>query len=319
MSLTLITPDDLAPIVARLEALEAIGFPPPVPPPPRPQWHIPLSDFNACDDGSESVTPAWEAWLAALQERGRPGAVSRGEFRFDTPPAAITRCVQLVGLSCSDSGSALLKNFGGANYETSLMAFAPGTDGWSVQGFFIKSLVGGGSHIRAWSDNTVIGSQTSFRLSNLTLTAADGACPEHHIHIDGSARSSSSLSKGARVNGMSNVVAFGALGSSIVLKSVAGFWWQGGGVYPAGSTTAYAGSLLVTGTPAVPSSGVRVDIQTCNQLILNYAQASRFTFCSIGAASGVSIQNCDAVQGITIEGPGAGSLAGSWANSQWVY
>jgi hypothetical protein len=276
---------------------------------------VSLADFGAVNDGSDTVTTAWNAMLVAAKTNGKHISVPKGIYRFDSRPDTIDFCAHWLGAGQSNTGAMLIKNYSDSVYGRGMIDLVPGSDGTRFGGFFIKNEVAGGTIIAAKASATA--TMTNLLIEDLNLSTTDNVLPDHYIYFDGSLKTTGAL--GCRVNALRNIVLFGATYASALFKGCNGLWWHGGGVYAAGSTTQYAGSVVVSGTSDVTSNGIRIDVQTCNQLILSHCSDVRATFNSIGAllvnGSPISIVNDATVTRCRIEGVLQGAAQSSWIDS----
>ncbi|MGY4222695.1 hypothetical protein ACVMIH_000056 [Bradyrhizobium sp. USDA 4503] len=275
---------------------------------------ISLSYFGAANDGSACVTAAWNAMTAAAKASGKNISVPKGTYRFDSRPEKLDFCAHWIGAGQSNTGAMLIKNYAEAVSDNGMIEFAPGADGTRFGGFFIKNQLGGGTLIaaKATADLTM----TNLVLEDLNLSTLDNICPDYMVRFDGSLKATGA--KGCRVNALRNVIMFGANYASAAFKGCDGLWWHGGGIYPAGSQSQYAGALAISGTACVPSAGIVIDIQTCNQIILTQCSGVNARFVSIGALGGVSISNDNTASYCCVSGLRSGSSQMNWANSSAV-
>lgn len=311
MSLEILTAEDLAPILNRLSTLESGQTSS-----PSNRTTISFADFCAVNDGSDDVSEAWAAMLAASREHGLPTIAPRGVYRFDHRPAQIDHCINFAGQGASNTGTMFVKNYAtepGAD-TLGLVDFRPGSDGSSFGNVFIKNETPGGCLITAKASPAL--TMTNLNLHDLNLSTSDTAALYHVILFDGSLKTTGA--KGCRVNSLRNVVVFGAQWASVVLKSCCGLWWHGGAIYAAGSNTPYSGGLVVSGTDEVPSYGVRIDIQTAARLSLERLSAARFDFVSLDPASGDAVENTTLVSNVRGRSLTSGAVQSNWLNSSWT-
>jgi hypothetical protein len=275
---------------------------------------VSLADFGAVNDGTASVTTEWNAMMATAKANGKHISVPKGIYRFDSRPDTIDFCAHWLGAGQSNTGAMLIKNYSDGVYGRGMIDFVPGADGTRFGGFFIKNEVAGGSIIAAKASSSA--TMTNLVLEDLNLSTTDNVLPDHYVYYDGTIKAADP--KGNRVNCLRNVIMFGAVYASALFKGCNGLWWHGGGIYAAGSSSQYAGSLVISGSDNVYSNGVRIDIQTCNQLILTKCNDVRATFNTIGALGGVSIANDGTVSRAHVHGQLTGSCQANWSSSSWA-
>jgi hypothetical protein len=253
---------------------------------------VSLADFGAVNDGSDTVTTAWNAMLVAAKTNGKHISVPKGIYRFDSRPDTIDFCAHWLGAGQSNTGAMLIKNYSDSVYGRGMIDLVPGSDGTRFGGFFIKNEVAGGTIIAAKASATA--TMTNLLIEDLNLSTTDNVLPDHYIYFDGSLKTTGAL--GCRVNALRNIVLFGATYASALFKGCNGLWWHGGGVYAAGSTTQYAGSVVVSG-----SSDVRATFNSIGALLVN--------------GSPISIVNDATVTRCRIEGVLQGAAQSSWIDS----
>lgn len=278
-----------------------------------PSWssRVSLAEFGAVNDGSASVTTAWNSALAAAKTRGLGLFVPAGTYRFDAKPNDIDFCCDIRGAGQSATGAKLVKNYTDGTTTRGMFEFKPPSDGSKLSGFYIKNEAAGGAIIAAKASSSA--TMTNLVLEDLNISLTDNVLPDYMIYFDGTAKTADP--KGDRVNCLRNVILFGANFASAVFRGCAGLWWHGGGIYPAGSTTSSAGALVVSGTSDVQSAGILIDIQTCEKLILTQCIGVRASFVTIGAIGGVSVENDVTASICRVFGHVSGSVQTNWTNS----
>lgn len=271
-------------------------------------------DFNIPDDGSADAAPGWQAMFAAAKEHGLPMFVPKGRFRFDSRIGDIDYAVQVRGLAASNTGAMLIKNYDETVSTRGCFEFRPGSDGSKFGGFYFKNERPGGTLISAkaqWNDT-----MTNLVMEDLNLSLADGMLPHYYIYYDGVGKYTAP--QGNRVNTFRNLVVFGAQYASVLLAGCNGVWWHGGGIYPAGSTTQYAGTVAISGNSNVRSNGILIDIQFCGGLVFSQTNVALVRSLGVGVMStGNSIEADSSVHGVKVVGYLSGAQAWNGATSSW--
>lgn len=274
--------------------------------------------FGAVGSGSVNARDGVNDWLAYQQATGAVGIVAgQKQYRLDSALSDITRPVNVQGSGMTSSG--FIRNHNGTG-NRGVFHFTPSADGTqnpngsSIRGIYCNMAAGtsGGGHITGVS--TALVALGSLTFEDLYLTTFGSDTNNTVIHFDGQLKSTGAV--GVRGLFFRNVYVFGANGYSMTLISVEGLWWYGGGFYAAGATNIASGGIQVTGTAAVPSTGIKIHAQTCSGLNLTRLSSARFSFESIGAIAGFAVAN-DGTCSTTLVESGflGGSVTGNWASS----
>lgn len=276
--------------------------------------HLSLADFNAANDGSADARTAFQTALLAARDRGLGLIVPKGTYRMDSRLDTIDYVTNIQGLGGSNTGAYLLKNYADGTPDRGLFSFRPGSDGSRLAGFYMKNVGTGGCLIEAKA--TSGSTMTNLTLENLNLSLDDATPPDHYIHFDGTGKTVDP--KGNRLNCLRNIMLFGSLGGAAIFRGCNGLWWHGGGVYPAGVSNAFSGTIAISGTSTVTSSGIRIDLQTCNGLIFSQTNGALIDIQGLGApTTGYSVDADATVSNVRIRHGGmSGSVNGNgWSNS----
>ena len=276
-----------------------------------------LSDFNACNDGSQCVADAWDAMVAAAQANGvNQLLVPKGEYRFDRKPSPITFTAEIAGdPGPAGTGSVFLRNFSDT-YERGLVELAPGAQGAVLRRFRIKALQGtsGGAAISVTSNEVT--ASTMVRFEDLYITADGYNAWDNSICVLGAKKTPPSAI-GMRLHFWQNVHCHGSRWG-VRLQSVVGFHWDGGGIYPGG--VGDSGQLTITGTDASPSGGVNIDIETASGLNLSHLNGGRISVVNLGNHQGKAIANDGYVQNVVVRRVAqSGTVDPNWVNSSVIY
>lgn len=289
---------------ARVSALEAGGVP--------SGGGIPnhfkcIYDYGAVGDGVADDTVAYNNFITALNNdpKKRTGYLASGLFRLSAQPVAPRYGVNLIGDSVSTC--ALIRDYNGVA-GVGLLDIRE--NGISARNFGIQSAPNrtGGSAISIVSSATY--SCSFVTIEDMYLTSQGNNTWDNTIWIDGTAKTTPAT--GARDLAFRNVNVFGANGYSVYARGAQGWTWYGGGIFPASGTNAASGGLLITGTTAVPSVQVRMDIVSVAGINLTQCNDVRIEASRIGALAGVSINNDSTAADCRVIGEVSGTVAANW-------
>jgi hypothetical protein len=273
--------------------------------------HVSLADFNAPNDGSANARTALQAALLAARDRGLGLIVPKGTYRIDSRLDTIDYVASVQGLGGSNTGAYLLKNYADGTPDRGMFSFRPGSDGSRLAGFYMKNVGTGGCLIEAKATSGA--TMTNLVFEDLNLSLDDATPPDHYIHLDGTAKTANP--KGCRLICMRNIMFFGSTLGGVIIRGVNGLWWHGGGGYPAGSSSIYSGSVAISGTSTVQSSGIVIELQTVNCWIITQTNGARLTSQSVGVPStGFSVEADSTVTNAKI----FGSLSGAVNSNGWI-
>ena len=141
------------------------------------------------------------------------------------------------------------------------------------------------------------------------------------VYISGADNTSGA--KGAREVSFASCLIFGAKGYSLLLESVVGFSFVGGGTYAAGGLDPHSGGVKIAGSKDVKSSGVLLIGDHFGYLNLRHALGVKVISAS-GLAGAqidgrqVAIDADDSVDRVQISAEPFGAILTSWTNSSIV-
>ncbi|QDB71026.1 tail fiber protein [Bordetella phage vB_BbrP_BB8] len=269
-----------------------------------------IEQFGAKRDGSD-CTAVFNAALAACKRLGVKKLVfSYGHYNFKSRPNAIDFGISLVG--CGVNATVLDRDYNESG-QNALLDFVAGSNGSSVKNLAVISLAGtsGGCAIRLLSsaDSAV----STVLLEDLWVTTKGTDTWNNGIVVDGSARVTPAT--GVRDTAFRNVHIFGASSYSLVLNHAVGFTYMGGGIYPAGGSTAQSGGIQIRGVDSTRASQyVLLNITGCGVLNMTNCKDVEAHIPVIAGA----IENASSASNIAIYGKASGTVAYNWTNGTYV-
>jgi hypothetical protein len=271
-----------------------------------------FADFEPEANGTDDDTPEFNAFLAAVEASPtRTGCINAGTYRIASQPNNIDEQVHLQGTGMSKT--VLLRDYNGT-FGNGLLNFTAGTNGSSVSRLAIMAAAGttGGSAIAVKSTATYPISFISFE--DLYLSTFGNNTWDSTFYIDGTAKTTAPA--GVRDVALRNVHIFGATNFSVNLRSVNGFAFHGGGVYPAGGSASSSGGIAIGGTATNQSHYISISLPTCGGLNLTNVNFGLIDCASIGNVGGVSINNDSSAAYFRTRGFLSGSALGNWRFSR---
>lgn len=281
--------------------------------------------WGAKGDNSTNATPALNAAQAYVAAQNAAPTTSgsstilrcpKGQYLFTTQPNDITTRIAIRGDNLTSTffyrgfsptgtdGLLNYKNGASASILSDLAIYAvSGTTGGSI-----VSLVASSS-----------GAPSAVNISNVWLSTFGTDTNVNTLYIDGTAKTSAPI--GVRDMKMSNVTIFGAQTTSVVLKGVVAFDWNGGGLFGAGGTGSGTGALEINGTASVQSTYVTVNMGSIGGY-LNVTQATSviINVGVIGATGGTSIFNSSTASHISVHCPNITGVVNTlWTSSNAGY
>ncbi|NIX76900.1 hypothetical protein [Microvirga terricola] len=271
-----------------------------------------FDDFGPDKTGVASVSTAWQNFMNALRAGPcKHGYIPQGIYRFSSQPADIDFPVVLEGDGLN--ATSFIRDYNGTSGK-GLLSFTAGSNGSTLRGIGVASEVGTSSGALISIKSTATSAVGSITLEDLYLTTRGSDTHETTLYVDGTAKATPAT--GCRVLSLRNVAVFGSSGYSVVLKGVQGLTWTGGGIYPAGGTGAASGGLQISGTSTVKSVNIRIAAEAVNYINLTQAQTCHLAFNSIGATSGVSLDNDGTASTTMLQASYIGGLVrNNWVNS----
>lgn len=268
------------------------------------------TDYGIVADGVTDNTTAFNSFMAACKAGQYKGELPKGVIVFLSKPNDIDFPWDLRGHGLNST--ILIRKYDEATPEKGLVNVV-GASGVTICDMAIESALGqtGGCMVSVTSTSSFASS--GITLENLWLSTFGSNTQVYTLYFDGSSKTSAPA--GVRDVSLKNVHVFGSTSYSVVLKSVIGFSWFGGGVYPAGGSTSLTGGFQISGITSVKSQFVNINIVTCGGLNLTNCLNVSLTSATIGAISGVSVNNDTTCSLTSIQGSLSGTLLTNWLNS----
>lgn len=269
------------------------------------------ANYGIKGDGTTDNTAAFNAFMAACKASSKKGELPLGVIRLASKPNDIDFAWDLGGKG--KLSTVLLRDYTQAGSTIGVLALIDGANGTRIHNLSVQSNTGtsGGVLISGiCSSSSAIGSVT---LENLYLTTTGTDTHVSVLNFDGSLRTASPI--GFRGLSLKNVDCFGAVGYSVILKSVIGCSWNGGGIYPAGGTGVASGGLQITGTASVKSQYVSINLETSGGVNLTQCLDMKLDITSIGTISGLSVANDNTCSFTQVIGHNSGTVTGNWVSS----
>lgn len=268
------------------------------------------SDYGVVADGTTDDTAAFNSFMAACKAGQLKGELPKGTVLLNSKPNNIDFPWDLGGKGIN--GTVIKRNYSQAG-STGCLNLVDNSSASKIHDMAIESAAGttGGSLISVVSSASF--AVSGVILENLWLSTMGSDTHTNTIIFDGSAKTSAP--NGVRDTSLQNVHVFGATGVSVLMTSVSGFSWFGGGIYPAGGTSTLSGGVQITGTSSNKSTYVTMDLPTTGGLNLTYTEVCKLSICSIGVISGVSINNDTSCRTTQVIGEPAGTVVGNWISS----
>lgn len=271
-----------------------------------------FADYYPEGDGVDDDSAEFDLFLDAVKASdSKTGCLDAGTFRFTTQADDIDSQVHLIGSGMGRT--IILRDYNGTSGK-GILAITEGANGTKIEGMSIIAKAGttGGAALSIKSTSSYA---TSFiTLENLNLSTFGSNSYDNTVIIDGTAKTSAPT--GVRDISFKNVHIFGANGFSLSLQSVNGFSYHGGGVYPAGGTNAASGGIAIGGTSTNKSNYMTISLPACNGLNLTNSSYGLIDCTTIGAISGVSINNDTSAAYYRTRGTPTGSVLGNWQFSR---
>jgi len=227
---------------------------------------ISMKEFGALPDlTSVDVTPSFNCALQYAKANGlRAIYFPRGSYFFNTPPQSIDFPITIIGDGKGITG--LIRNYAASSASNGLLTFLSGSSNSSVRDLGIvadKGTSHGSAISIVASENTALG---YFLFSNLYLSAWSGGNWDDTVHIDGTARTTSTVGSepiGVRDLDFQNCSVFGAARGAMWLDGVVGFNFIGGGIIQAGGVDGTSGKVYISpsfnGTSGLPSYYININ------------------------------------------------------------
>lgn len=268
------------------------------------------SDYGIIADGVTDNTAAFNTFMAACKAGQYKGELPLGNIVFLSKPNDIDFAWDLGGKGLN--GTVLIRKYNEATPTFGLINIVAAS-GTKIHDMAIESAASqtGGAMVSVTS--TSIFANSGIVLENLWLSTFGSDTQTYSLYIDGSLKTTAPA--GVRDVSLKNVHVFGSTNYSVFLKSIIGFSWVGGGVYPAGGTGILSGGIQISGVASVKSQYVSISIVTCNGLNLTNCTNLNLEIPVIGAISGISVNN-DATCSLTsVTGSLSGTVVASWITS----
>lgn len=270
--------------------------------------------------GSSNDTPAFNSFIAACASGPNrscymPGG--NGQYNFTTAPACINQQINLYG---DNLGSTVLfRNYNEADPTRGLICITSPTANDSVignMGIYSKAGTSGGALL---SIVQPVGSPIGFlSFHDMNLSTTGSCTHEHTIYTNGSQNFVAPI--GIRDVNFTNVTAFGGNTDAVLMASMVGVSWRGGGTFAAGCGSANAGLVAIQGTVAVPSTEVFFNPQTIQgNISIDQTIDSTILTNSIGAVGGTSVTNTANDTNVTVMATSfSGICQSNWISSNCV-
>lgn len=267
-------------------------------------------DYGMVAGGSDN-TAAFNTFIAACKSGLKQGALGYGNFYFNSKPNDIDFTFILNGMGLDST--VLVRNYSEVGTYTGLLAFVDNSSGSRISNMAIESAAGktGGSMISAICSSSFAISGLCFE--NLWLSTFGSNTQNCTLYLNGSSKTTAPT--GLRDTSLKNVHVFGANGYSVVLSSVEGLGWFGGGVYPAGGTNAASGGIQIGGTSGNKSNDVTIMIPTSGGLNLTNCDFMSLHIANLGDISGTSVNNDNSCSDTCVYGQPSGTVAGNGVRS----
>lgn len=214
-------------------------------------------------------------------------------YYFNTQPSSFSGVAPYLS-GTGRNGTILMKNFngsGGVGFIT-----MTGAGGSVIENMSIEAntgvTTGDGVRYNATSSNGSDGAV----LSNIVIASFGSNGFDSMVAIDGHLRTTGAI--GVRDQKWVNVTLFGSATAAVNALSVEAWSWHGGGIYPAGGTS--AASIIISGLTAPMASssvyvsleaGTQIDMDFCTRCIFrapswsaNIVNSANSNFCGVGGA-----------------------------------
>lgn len=268
-------------------------------------------DYGVTADGVTDDTAAFNTFMAACKAGQHKGELPIGTIRLASKPNNIDFPWDLGGKGLNSS--LLLRDYNEASGNTGCLALVENSSGTRIHNLAIESSAGhtGGSMISAKSTDSYAISGLVFE--NLWLSTFGTNTQTNTFVLDGSLKVTAPT--GLRDTCLKNVHIFGADGFSVILTSVLGLSWMGGGSYYAGGTNVASGGIQISGSPTNKSAFITFDTYVCNGLNLTNCEFMKLSIAAIGSISSVSINNDVTCSTTQVIGSPEAPVLGNWVNS----
>lgn len=276
------------------------------------EYCVKFSDYAPEGDGVDDDSPEFDLFLAGVQASdSRTGCMDAKTYRLASQPNDITSQVAIYGSGMGRT--VLLRDYNGTSGKGVLNLVA-NSSGSSLQGFSIMASSGtsGGAAIAVRSSSTI--AVSFITIENVNLSTFGSNSYDNTLILDGVSKTTQPA--GVRDVSLRNVHVFGANGFSANLQSVNGLSWHGGGTYPAGGTGIASGGIAIGGLSTNKSNYITISVPVCNGLNITNSNYGLIDCTSIGAISGVSINNDTSAAYYRTRGAVTGSVLGNWQFSR---
>lgn len=263
---------------------------------------------GSCGGSGFDNTPAMDKYNSFINTNGQQRLrLQPCSYFHNTQPASFNPVAPYIE-GTGANGTVLMRNYNG----TAGVGFLTMT---GASGTVIQNLEVGGNtgtntgdaiRFNATSSNGASGSY----LQNVTIAGFGTDNFQNMVTIDGHLKVTGAI--GSRENTWSNVTIFGSATSAINALSAEGFTLHGGGIFPAGGTS--AAPIILSGlTTPMASSNVNINVSIGNDIQLDFC-----TDCILRAGAWSNVFNTTNTILSGVAGNVPGTKNANWINSNYA-